>query len=76
VIDDLQEKNRILEEKNRLLEEKCVQFSKDGKELQQHLSTMIKSYQALEKKLNDVSAEKETYINVSVDQLTHCLSSL
>ena len=64
----MQEQNRILEEKNKLLEEKCAQFSKDGKELQQHLSTLIKSYQALEKKLNDVTAEKETYISVSVDQ--------
>ena len=66
VIDDLQAKNRTLEEKNKLLEEKCAQFSKDGKELQQHLSTLLKSYQALERKLSDVTAEKEAYISVSV----------
>ena len=69
VIDDLQAKNRSLEEKNKLLEEKCEQFSKDGKQLQQHLSTMLKSYQALERRLSDVTAEKEAYINVSVTDL-------
>ena len=66
MIADLQAKNRNLEEKNKMLEEKCEQFSKDGKQIQQHLSTLLKSYQALEKRLSDVTAEKEGYINVSV----------
>ena len=65
VIADLQAKNRNLEEKNKMLEEKCEQFSKDGKQIQQHLSTLLKSYQALEKRLSDVTAEKEGYISVS-----------
>ena len=66
VIADLQAKNRSLEEKNKQLEEKCEQFSKDGKQIQQHLSTMLKSYQALERRLSDVTAEKEAYISVSI----------
>ena len=66
VIAELQAKNRSLEEKNKLLEEKCEQFSKDGKQIQQHLSTLLKSYQALERRLSDVTAEKEAYINVRV----------
>ena len=68
VIADLQAKNRSLEEKNKLLEEKCEQFSKDGKQIQQHLSTLLKSYQALERRLSDVTAEKEAYINVSITE--------
>ena len=62
MIADLQAKNRNLEEKNKMLDEKCEQF---GKQIQQHLSTLLKSYQALEKRLSDVTAEKEGYISVS-----------
>ena len=75
VIADLQAKNRSLEEKNKLLEEKCEQFSKDGKQIQQHLSTMLKSYQALERRLSDVTAEKEAYINVSMTETIYCWST-
>ena len=32
----------------------------------QHLSTLFIAYQALERRLSDVTAEKEAYINVSV----------
>ena len=51
-----------MEEKNKILEEK---FSKDGEQIQ-HLSTLLKSHQALEKRLNDVTADREAHINVSV----------
>ena len=66
VIADLQAKNRSLEEKNKMLEEKCKQFSEDGKQIQQHLSTVLKSHRALERRLSDATAEKEAYISVSV----------
>ena len=39
--------------------EKCEQFSEDGKQIQ-HISTLLEYYQALEKTLNDVTAEKDT----------------
>jgi len=65
VIDDLQAQNRALEEKNKCLEEKCQRLTNTGKELHHHLSKLVKAYQALEKKLNDESAEKGAYINVS-----------
>ena len=65
MIDDLQAQNRALEEKNKSLEEKCQRLTNTGKELHHHLKKLVKGYQALEKKLNDESAEKEAYIDVS-----------
>ena len=56
----MQAKNRNLEEKNKKLMEKCEQFSEGGKQIKQQLSTLLKSYQPLEKTLNDVTAEKGT----------------
>ena len=71
MIDDLQAQNRALEEKNKSLEEKCQRLTNTSKELHHHLTKLVKAYQSLEKKLNDESAEKEAYINVSYTTCQH-----